>query len=224
MRDFLMVDHTSRITDDSMLCRIRYAAPGDAKQIANIAASVEAKRVIDLTNGFLIYSLTADEYRQRIEDKQHIYVFLVRDTIAGFICGYDAATLERYTRMPVLAHESIIAQSVLHLSAIHGHANYAFLDSIALLPDYQNMGYGEQAFEQFCAVVSGPYFVAMLEGPIRNPRIDYWCRRGFIRIGGVQQPVPERFGLPQRLACEHANLLEWGIYLLPQHGFTPARS
>ncbi len=205
------------------ICRIRSAVRQDSQRIAQIAMAVAARNLNDLSYGFLIYPLAAEEYGRRIADKQFVYMFLVQDSIVGFICGYNRDALVRYSRSTVLAHESVVIETILEFADSHGDPDFVFLDSIALLPTFQNRGFGEQAFAQFCSLVQRSFYVAMLEKPIRNPRIAYWSRRGFVRIGEARQPVSPRFALPHSRVTTPRDLLKWGIYALQSQSFKPQR-
>lgn len=218
------VDRLQTITKRLMFgkLQVRPARPGEAERIAQIAAAVNINRYGYLGKGFLVYTLCAAEYRKRIRDGQHIHVFTIDKKIVGFVCGYDRQQFESYLVDNTLGHEPSIGREVQRLAAERGDKHYVFLDQIALLPDYQDRGLGELFFLQFCKDVRGPYYVGMVEGPMANPRIDYWRARGFFKIGHVQEKVPNRFAGVDA-AYNIDRLVLWGIYLLLDDGFQIVR-
>jgi hypothetical protein len=173
--------------------------------------------------GFLVYTLSALEYRKRVVDGQHIYVFEIDGVAVGFICGYGEAAVQTYLDDHTLSHESDVCHAIQTAARTRGDARYSFLDQIAIKPQFQERGLGEEFFHLFCQVVPGPYYVVMLEQPIFNPRIHYWCARGFTRIGHVIELLPNRFA-PAHGAAAVSGELTWGIYVLATRGFVSLRA
>lgn len=198
--------------------QIHKARRSDAAAIADIAHAVNIVRYAPFQKGFLVYSLTPHEYARRISDGQHVFVFRRGGRIIGFVCGYTNEQFARYLSNGSLSHESTIGATVTRLAAEAGHHFYAFLDQIGIVPDHQDRGFGEAAFGAFCDRVPGPFYVAMLEAPTRNPRIDFWQARGFRRVGEAEEILTERFAFTSdELAAPPR--LTWGIYLLPDGGY-----
>jgi ribosomal protein S18 acetylase RimI-like enzyme len=197
---------------------IRPAEPEDSAAIAEIALAVSIYRYAYQEKGFLVYSLTAAEYSRRIADGQHVYVFMLDGRIIGFVCGYTKGRFESYLADGTLGHEPTIGNEVRRLASCRADHAYVFLDQIGVLPGFQDKGYGEACFAAFCAAVRGPYYVAMVEGPLPNPRIAFWKARGFQRIGVIEEPLSERFA-PSRPPTLPNAVIMWGLYVLPEGGF-----
>ena len=197
---------------------VRRAVDGEADRIAQIADAVNIHRYAYLGKGFLVYTLSASEYKKRIYDRQHVYVFIYGKDIIGFVCGYGRKRFESYLSDGTLGHEPTIGREVQRVATERGDKHYAFLDQIAILPEYQDQGLGETFFGKFCQLIDGLYYVAMVEGPLPNPRIAYWRARGFARVGEVFEPLPPRFA---ETTNSSPGFMQWGIYLLPNKGFIP---
>lgn len=193
--------------------RILRATPDDAAEIARIAAAVNVHKCAYLGKGFLVYTLNPNEYRKRIRDHQHLYAFWVGCKIVGFVCGYDRGQFETYLADGTLGHEPALGLAIKRQAAERGDHRYAFLDQIAILPEYQDRGLGEWFFDRFCRLVPGPYYVAMVEAPIENPRISYWRARGFSRLGRVEERLPPRFADASSMKTTFSTI-SWGIYVL----------
>jgi hypothetical protein len=202
---------------------LRLADPTDAATIEKIASAVNVHKYSHIGKGFLVYTLSAMEYRKRILEGQHIYMFDFGGQSVGFICGYDQRGLAYYLKETTLSHESSVCHAIQGLAAERGDAQYLFLDQIAILPALQDQGFGEKFFLHFCQTVSGPFYVAMLEAPTRNPRIAYWQARGFLRIGQALERLPQRFA-PKDMHPVISDKLIWGIYVLPLMKFMPIRT
>ena len=99
-------------------------------------------------------------------------------------------------------------------------SDFCFLDQIAILPEFQDRGFGERCFLAFTQTVKGPYYAAMLEQPVRNPRIQYWEKRGFMRIDEAEEVLQARFEPHEHPSVSCTPLL-WGIYLLQDAGYRP---
>jgi GNAT superfamily N-acetyltransferase len=189
----------------------------------SIASTVNIHEYSHHNRGFLVYTLTATEYRKRIADGQYVFLFDYKGEPVGFVCGYDDEGLDRYYRDETLSHESSVCRAVMEAARKQGDRSYLFLDQISVLPSMQNRGLGERYFDLFCKHIRGPFYVAMLEAPIRNPRIDFWLKRGFKRLGYVDEVLPERFSHHASGQTATPNL-RWGIYLLEDWGYHPQRS
>jgi len=198
------------------------ACLAQADTIAHIADSVNIHTYAYQGKGFLVYGLTKDEYEKRIKDNSYVYVFMIGKKVIGFVCGYDRHQFEDYLSNETLGHEPVIGAAIGRHARERGDQQYAFLDQIAILPRYQDQGYGELAFNHFCEQLNCPYCVAMAEGPLRNPRIEYWQDRGFIRIGEAIEYLPDRFNGIRAVGGPIKRIL-WGIYTLPMSGFRPIR-
>ncbi len=72
----------------------------------------------------------------------------------------------------------------------------------------------------FSHAVPGPYYAAMLERPNRNPRIKYWEKRGFVRIGQAEEVLQARF-MPSEYTLIPGSTFLWGIYVLSNSGYRP---
>lgn len=208
---------------------IRAAVPSDGDRIAEIAALVNIHNYAQFNRGFLFYSLTTEEYARRIIAGHIVHVFALDDEMVGFVCGMDQVALneaivvhERLAAARGLPLSDIVSRTVRGLAADSRHDNYLFVDQIALLPEWQNLGLGEQFAWHFSQLHRRRYYIDLLESPLRNPRIQYWHRRGFIKVGEVRERPPERFVRQEggTRALEH---LTWGIYTLPALAFKPIR-
>lgn len=196
---------------------IRRARPSDAIFISELASAVNIFSYSNQQRGFLVYSLPPPEYKKRIADKQCVYIFELEGKSVGFVCGYNERGLVRYLRDQTLSHESQICSAVIHFAARRQFSRFLFLDQISIVPELQDRGLGQVYFRQFCQNVRGPFYVAMLESPVRNPRIDYWVKRGFARIGEARERLPPQFGTKDRTQTSSDELL-WGIYLMEESG------
>ena len=201
---------------------IRKACPSDGGVIAKIAAALDVRNGSNPDGGFLVYTLRREEYELRVRDNQHVYVFQCSNHPVGFVCGYDRRLLRQYLADSTLSHEATVCRTVLELAKDRGHADFRFLDQIGILPPYQNHGLGEAFFLKFIRTIHGPFYAAMLEEPLRNPRIEYWQKRGFERIGYSYESVPPHLGVNE-WPFPTTRLL-WGIYILQDKAFTPWRS
>ena len=205
--------------------RIVQAQPSDADSIAEIAALVNIHNYAQFDRGFLFYSLTPEEYRKRIEDGHRLYLLNHRDQSIGFVCGVRGTSIEKILSQEFVYNE--LYSRAARIARERGISQYLFLDQVAVLPEWQNKGYGEALSILFLEAENGSaIFADFLEAPLRNPRIPYWCRRGFQKITELVEHPSDRF-----LAAESAleldpgsfETLTWGIYLLPAGGFTPIR-
>jgi hypothetical protein len=212
---FRNLEMARRLRFDKCNTGIRRARPSDAIFISELASAVNIFSYSNQQRGFLVYSLPPSEYRKRIADKQCVYIFELEGKSVGFICGYNERGLVRYSRDQTLSHESQICSAVIHFAVRRKISQFVFLDQISIVPELQDRGLGETYFRQFCQNVRGPFYVAMLESPIRNPRIDYWVKRGFARIGEALERLPHQFGPKDRTQTSSDELL-WGIYLLEE--------
>jgi ribosomal protein S18 acetylase RimI-like enzyme len=202
---------------------LRRAEGADAELIASIASGVNIHKYAQHHNGFLVYSLTAAEYAKRISDGHYVFMFEYKGQSIGFLCGYDEEGLERYHKDNTLSHESSICKSIMEAAMSSEHLSYLFLDQVAILPSLQNCGLGERYFDLFCEHLQGrPFYGAMLEAPVRNPRIDFWRKRGFTRLGQVEENLPERFRKHPNHSVQDTFL--WGIYLREYPIYVPKRS
>lgn len=211
-----------RAADLLSVLQVRRATLADAEVIAAIASAVNVHTGTHPEGGFLVYTLRPDEYGKRVLDNQHVFLFLVGDEPVGFICGYELHALEQYIRDATLAHETTVCTTILAVAEQHHDRDFRFLDQIAILPKFQNLGLGESCFLHFTQTVTGPYYVGMVEAPIKNPRIAYWHRRGFIRIGQAWEPLPARFA-PPRCGTGPGLPWLWGLYRLAEGGYRPQR-
>jgi len=220
VRDYLKEFHSLSFELD-----LRLAEKSDADVIAQIASSVNVYHYSKWGRGFLIYTLTAEDYRKRIIDGNSLYLFLLNGQPIGYVCGYNQDMLKEYLSTSILSHESSIGHNVQTLAHNRGNKRYLYLDQIAILPVFQELGLGEQFFCRFCEICRGPYYVAMLEAPLRHPRISYWEARGFQRIGNAIELLAEQF-IPRHQQHNHNHLrkLLWGIYILLDKTFTTRRT
>lgn len=218
IRDYLKEFHSLSFELD-----LRLAEESDATTVAQIASSVNVYHYSKRGRGFLIYTLTAEDYRKRIVDGNFLYLFLLNGQPIGYVCGYNQNMLKEYLSTSILSHESSIGHNVQALAHNRGNKRYLYLDQIAILPVFQELGLGEQFFCRFCEICSGPYYVAMLEAPLHHPRIPYWEARGFQRIGHAVELLAEQF-FPKHQQHNPLRKLFWGIYVLLDKTFTTRRT
>jgi GNAT superfamily N-acetyltransferase len=197
---------------------VRRATQADAETIAGIAASVDFHDDLRLGRGFIVYTLPAADYARRILRGYLAYMFLMNGHPIGYICGCDHVRLARDLADETLAHQSNVCRTIMAQARDRVDKQYLFLEQIAILPEFQDKGFGEAFFGKFCDLHPGPFYVSMLEGPVRNPRIAYWEARGFQCVGVAREVLPFRFvtsPVGGNLPCE----LRWGVYVLPTNGY-----
>ena len=201
---------------------IRRARAHDAEAIADIARAVNVHDFSRYGRGFIVYTLSAREYAERTLNWSCVYLFIREGRTVGYVCGCRESELQYSLSAGALDHQPCVCGTIQRMAQERRDKHYLFLEQIAILPEFQDRGIGEVCFCWFCDRHAAPFYVGMLEGPVRNPRIDYWQKRGFERIGQATESLPERFLCSPTEPAASRRLL-WGIYILSDRSFRPMR-
>ena len=200
------------VKDEFKMLVNRYARATDSEKMMEIAKAVNVHSLdyFKQGKGFLVQSLSKDEYLKRILEDNRIMVLEFDKNVVGFICGFTSESIDILIEKTVLGHELNIIKKMNQI-AFENHINrYIFLDQIAIDPNFQGKGFGRQLFLHYIDITGGHFFAAMLEKPIINPRINYWLEYGFMYMGSVEQVLDQRFH-PDAPPLNTGSLT-WGIY------------
>jgi GNAT superfamily N-acetyltransferase len=181
------------------------AKPEDGALIAAIAAGVKAAEFGSEGKGFLVYCLTADEYRERIEEGHEVWLLLSDGEAVGYFLGVGSEMLARQKQGGGAA-EAAYELALAH-AARNGVERFLFTSQMAILPERQDGGLGGRFLAAIVGYARVPLYADIMEAPVRNPRIDFWMRHGFERIGECRERLPERFRFGG------VSEVTWGIYV-----------
>jgi hypothetical protein len=189
---------------------LRPAHSGDAGWLSALSHRVAVHGRLAGGKGFLVYPLSPERYRDRIEDRHSVLIFEDAGGRVGFLCGVLSSHIRR--ALSEWKQYTALYEMVDKRAAAMGLDSYFFLDQLVIDPDRQDQGYGKRAFALFRDSDRRAIFIDVLEGPEPNPRLTWWLARGFKRIGEVIDHPPPEFNLA---ALGPAwNTLHWGVYLL----------
>jgi hypothetical protein len=182
------------------------AAAEDAPLIAAVASRVNAGTYGGKEKGFLVYSLTVAEYRERIGQGWLVCLLLADEETVGFFLGVESEVLLR-ERQHTAAAEAAYEFALGHAAA-NAVPRFLFASQMAIAPEKQDGGMGARFLAMIVAHAQVRLYADIMEEPVRNPRIDFWVHQGFERIGECRERLPERF--------QFAGVSEvvWGIYTL----------
>lgn len=170
---------------------IREAELKDCEKIAAIAKSVNIANYADKGQGFLVYSLSAEGYANRIREGHNVYVMQLEEELIGFCCAVPSQVLKKKT-----GSDSIYGSAYVFAMAHAEERNYdkfIFADQFVIMPEHENKGFGTALIRRMLGGVSMPIYVDVLEGPIKNPRFSYWKKIGFRKIGEVREKASGEF-------------------------------
>lgn len=185
--------------------RIALAAEGDAELIAAIAASVRADQYANDGRGFLIFALDAEGYKERMRKGHLVGLLLQGDRPVGFFCAVKSDILKAASLAGVYGSAYQFALSHAEQSGI---SSFVFGDQFAILPVCENQGLGSTFIQLLLSLLAAPVYLDAAEKPLWNPRIRFWEKHGFRRVGEVVEELPEKF----RPAADVSSVT-WGIYL-----------
>ncbi len=190
---------------------IKRASLNEAARIAEISTLVNIHNLNRLNRGFLCYSLSEEEYAQKINEEE-VDLLIHEDEIIGFACCVQrppTAALVQTDSSQFLSIENKVFNHAQQL----GQKDFVLIEQIAIDPAYHNSGFGDF----FCGELSKFYnkvvFLVLMERPLRNPRIAYWHERGFNKVGEFNELPTARF-LAHESLISPSESLTWGIYQL----------
>jgi hypothetical protein len=192
------------------------ASMGDADTISEIAALVSIHNYARFDRGFLFYTLSRDEYAERICNGELVLLLSFNGNPIGYLCARQTPWNVDSTT------EEGLAEAVVRAAKSLGVKDYLMVDQFVILPEYQDCGFGEAFAYLLSKEHEGPFFADMLEQPLRNPRIAYWHRRGVEKVGEFTELPPDRF-LREESDTLGSSTLTWGIYFLEKGAFVPQR-
>ncbi len=175
---------------------IRHARPEDARDIWKLAQQLRLDYSSPQTNGFLVYVLDENRYRQRIAASPFFYVADTGNKLDGFLMCYDERTLRDLNAAGDMSHEDGTVEFVLSQEG-----PYVFGDQIGVAREEQGHGIGHammrELFKEMRESGISAMYGAILHKPFRNASsINFFS------------------GLNSEKVSEIANKdsLVWGIY------------
>ena len=212
-------DNSSIFLSASSELSLKLATPADGETMNYIAELVLIDNLTHFDRGFLLHAFTAEEYSERLQAGYRSYLFYHSGRPIGFVLAVRPTLVGEYS-------DPIYGGPIDQVRALYpegSSADFIFICQFAILPREQNKGYGELLGAEFCSQQPGPYYGQMLEAPLRNPRVRYWCMRGMKKVLEYQEP-PSREYLAFESDFAAGDLLTWGIYRLDDGKWSPRRT
>lgn len=177
---------------------IRKAVPEDLEEICKIAQTVRLNYDAPQKSGFLVYVLSPEEYKHRINLSDNFYVAINDNLVVGFLMSYNSNTLKKMMDHGKLDHEDLLTKTVLKQPE-----NYIFGDQIGVLPNKNLRGVGtslmQKLFEDMLNVGIDTMYVGVLEKPILNTASESFVKR---------------LGFTLQESVVNSDNHQWGIYRL----------
>lgn len=183
---------------------IRQATPDDARAIVEIAQSLKLDLSVHPTflwNGFLVYPLNEEQYKQRIRSTPYFYVDDCSNEgigITGFLMCYDDETLRKLTQNGDISHQDAEVKYVLEQKK-----PFIFGDQIGVRKEWARCGSGTELIRRLFGDMGNngvrDMYVGILQKPVTNNTSIHFCAGfGFDKINEVQNPDETVWGIWKR--------------------------
>lgn len=177
--------------------------------IASMVKSVSAASFRDKGKGFIVFAKDAEWYRRRIEQSHIVGILKSANKVLGFFCGVPSSEIDSTIQNSTVYNEAYsFVQEWTHKESVN---DYFFLDQLVIDPAFHDQGFGKKLLSQIQAQVRSDIFIDVLEKPLVNPRLMWWKKRGFLRIGEVREKLDS---LAASAFDGKFSEITWGLYHL----------
>lgn len=183
---------------------VRAANTSDGPFLAEVAASVRIDVYRPAGKGFLLFPMTADQYAARLDAGHRAWLLWRESRPVAMLAGAPSSAL-RAGRQGSPATYGPVYQFALDY---FDEDRFFVLDQLAVVPAHQDAGYGHRLLSTVAEELRCPILIDVLDAQIQNPRLAWWQRQGFRRVGQVTERLPD-----DRRIDGSADVT-WGLHVL----------